>query len=71
MDEKKTDSAAFEDLACHRLGLRADGGPFNDLGCCPSYGSSDCPITMGSVADGYRCSDDGMYNWLEGILSER
>lgn len=71
MDEKKTDSAAFEDLACHRLGLRADGGQFNDLGCCPSYGSSDCPITMGSVADGYRCSDDGMYNWLEGILSER
>lgn len=71
MDEKKTDSAAFEDLACYRLGLRADGGPFNDLGCCPSYGSSDCPITMGSVADGCRCTGDGMYGWLEGILSGR
>lgn len=39
MDKKKTDSPAFESLACYRLGLRADGGPFDDLGCCPSYGS--------------------------------
>lgn len=39
MNEKKTDNTAFEGLACYRLGLRADGGPFNDLGCCPSHGS--------------------------------
>lgn len=71
MDEKKTDSTAFESLACYRLGLRADGGPFSDLGCCPSYGSSDCPITMGSVADGCRCTGDGMYGWLEELLSGR
>lgn len=71
MDKKKTDSPAFESLACYRLGLRADGGSFNDLGCCPSYGSSNCPITMGSVADGCRCTGDGMYGWLEGILSSR
>ena len=71
MNEKKTDNHAFENLACTRLDLRADGGPFDDLGCCPSYGSSDCPITMGSVADGCRCAGDGMYSWLEGILSER
>lgn len=33
MDKKKTDNTAFEGLACYRLGLRADGGPFSDLGC--------------------------------------
>lgn len=71
MDKKKTDSPAFESLACYRLGLRADGGPFSDLGCCPSYGSSDCPITMGIVADGCRCTGDGMYEWLEGSLYGR
>lgn len=71
MDKKKTDSAAFEKLVCYRLGLRADGGPFNDFGCCPSYGSIHCPITMGSVADGCRCTGDDMYSWLEGILSGR
>lgn len=71
MNEKKTDNTAFEGLACYRLGLRADGGSFNDLGCCPSYGSSDCPITMGSVADGCRCMGNGMYSWLEESLSGR
>lgn len=68
MDKKKTDNTAFEGLACYRLGLRADGGPFSDLGCCPSYGSSDCPITMGIVADGCRCTGDEMYEWLDGSL---
>lgn len=71
MDKKKTDSPAFESLACYRLGLRADGGPFSDLGCCPSYGSSECPITMGIVADGCRCTGDEMYEWLEGSLYGR
>lgn len=71
MDKKKTDSPAFESLACYRLGLRADGGPFSDLGCCPSYGSSDCPITMGIVADDCRCTGDEMYEWLEGSLYGR
>lgn len=71
MDKKKTDSSAFEGLACYRFGLRADGGLFNNLGCCPSHGSSDCPITMGSVAEGCRCTGDGMYSWLKGIHSGR
>ena len=39
MNERKTDNTAFEGLTCYRLGLRADGAPFNDLECCPSYGS--------------------------------
>lgn len=37
---------------CHMLGLSADGHPWwNDLGNCPNYGSSSCPITMGEDAD--------------------
>ncbi len=47
---EKNDIYEYEDLACYRLGLRSDGGAFTHLSCCPSYGSSDCPITMGGGA---------------------
>lgn len=54
-----------ENLACHRLGLRADGGPFTHLSCCPSYGSSDCPLTMGEELSGYDCTSDRRMRSIE------
>ena len=58
----------YENLACYRLGLRADGGAFSDLSCCPSYGSSDCPITMEEPIRECRCTTNEMYEWLGQVL---
>lgn len=52
---------------CFMLGLSIDGRPWwNDLGNCPDYGSSDCPITMGEDIDCDYDLDD-----LSDILSYR
>lgn len=59
------DMNGYENLACYRLGLRADGGAFSDLSCCPSYGSSDCPITMGDELADCACTTDEKMKHLE------
>lgn len=57
-------------LACYRNGIYTTGeNNFKNLGDCPNYGSSDCPITMDSQVDNdcYCCSEE-FYNELKFIL---
>lgn len=58
----------YSDLACFRNGLRFDGCVVDDLGNCPSYGSSDCPITMEEPIRECRCTTNEMYEWLGQVL---
>lgn len=65
---EKNDIYEYEDLACYRLGLRSNGGAFTHLSCCPSYGSSDCPITMGEELSGCDCTSDRRMRHIEQVM---
>lgn len=64
---------ANERFACARCGLSDECTGFTHLANCPSYGSSDCPITMGyeEGAECETCESDEWYEELRDILGYR